>query len=96
MLKEHADIPFTPPCYLIRWNEEADLKYDWNDNVLGALFSSRAANSEMWLQYLCPVISPSSDSDDKESESDSDSGNENKHSKEDGHDHRANDITHNE
>ena len=50
----------------------------------------------MRLQYLCPVISPSSDSDDKESESDSDSGYEDEHSKEDGHDHRVNDITHNE
>ena len=45
---------------------------------------------------VCPVISPSSDSDDKESESDSDSGYEDEHSKEDGHDHRVNDITHNE
>ena len=44
---------------------------------------------------VCPVISPSSDSDDKESESDSDSGYEDEHSKEDGHDHRVNDITHN-
>ena len=41
-------------------------------------------------------MSLSSDSDDKESESDSDSGYEDEHSKEDGHDHRANDITHNE